>query len=48
MAKFEIIFSDIVEADDFFDAVDIARKKNNVEILTVSALSEEDDYVFEE
>lgn len=48
MAKFEIIFSDIVEADDFFDAVDMAKQKNQFEILSVSAISEDDEYVFEE
>lgn len=48
MAKFEIIFSDIVEADDFFDAVEKAQEMNKYVVLSVSALSEDDDYVFED
>ena len=49
MPEFEIIFAEKVIAEDFFDAVEIAQKKQGVEILTVSAIPPEvDEDVFDE
>lgn len=41
--KFEIHYTRIVEADDFFDAVEIAKHLNNVEeVMSVCPFLEED------
>lgn len=47
MAEFEVIFAKVLEADDFFDAVE---KVKNVDatILNVSVLPEEEEDVYEE
>ncbi len=44
MEEYEIVYAKIIEAEDFFDAVDKA-KCENVEILTVSRLPPEIDDV---
>ena len=45
--NFEIVYAEIIEAEDFFDAVDKA-KKDGREVLSVSEAPEEvDDYVFD-
>lgn len=48
MRKFEVVYAEVIEAEDFFDAVDKA-KKEGVEVLSVSEAPEEayDDYVFD-
>lgn len=43
MSDFEIVFSKIIQADDFFDAVDAAKELENSEILTVSLIPPEVD-----
>ena len=46
MKKFEIVYAKIIEAEDFFDAVEKA-KCENIEIISVSEAPEdiEDEYV---
>lgn len=49
MKKFEVVYAEFIEADDFFDAVDKA-KKDDREILSVSEAPEEeidDEYVLD-
>lgn len=45
--KFEVVYAEFIEAEDFFDAVDKAKKEGR-EVLSVSEAPEEldDDYVF--
>ena len=43
MSDFEIVFSRIIQANDFFDAVDVARELEDGEILTVSLIPPEVD-----
>lgn len=48
MTIFEVIYAKTIEADDFFDAVDKAKKIDCNEILTVSAIPDEvDDDVYD-
>lgn len=46
--RFEIVYAKIIEAEDFFDAVDKA-KKDGIEVISVSEAPEdiEEDYVFD-
>ena len=46
--KFEVVYVETIEANDFFDAVEKAKKTER-EVLSVSEVSEEldDDYVFD-
>lgn len=46
--KFEVVYAEFIEAEDFFDAVDKAKKEGR-EVLSVSEAPEEidDDYVFD-
>lgn len=46
--KFEVVYAEFIEAEDFFDAVDKARREGR-EVLSVSEAPEEieDDYVFD-
>ena len=46
--KFEVVYVEVIEAEDFFDAVDKAKLKGH-EVLSVSEAPEEldDDYVFD-
>ena len=46
--RFEIVYAKIIEAEDFFDAVDKAKKEKN-EIISVSEAPEdiEENYVFD-
>lgn len=46
MAEFEVVFAKIIEAEDFFDAVDKV-KSVDATILNVSALPEEEEDVYE-
>ena len=47
LKNFEIVYAEIIEAEDFFDAVDKAKKEGR-EVLSVSEAPEEvDDYVFD-
>ena len=47
MKNFEIVYAEIIEAEDFFDAVDKAKKEGR-EVLSVSEAPEEvDDYVLD-
>ena len=51
MSNFEIVFAKTVEAEDFFDAVDEAKKIEDCEILTVTAIPPEvddDDPIYDE
>lgn len=45
--RFEIVYAKFIEAEDFFDAVDKA-KKEGIEVISVSEAPEdiEEDYVF--
>lgn len=48
MKKFEIVYAKIIEAEDFFDAVDKA-KNEHTEIISVSEAPddiEEEEYVY--
>ena len=45
--KFEIVYAKIIEAEDFFDAVDKAKQEEGVEVISVSEAPEDDDYVFD-
>ena len=47
--KFEVVYAEIIEAEDFFDAVDKAKVEGR-EVISVSEMPEEldDDYVFDE
>lgn len=47
MKEFEVIYAEIVEAEDFFDAVEML-KKDGREILSVSEAPVEEDNVFNE
>lgn len=42
MRKFEIVYAEFIEAEDFFDAVERAKKEGR-EILSVSEAPEEID-----
>lgn len=46
--KFEVVYVETIEADDFFDAVEKAKNTER-EVLSVSEISEDldDDYVFD-
>ena len=48
MRKFEVVYAEIIEAEDFFDAVEKAKRIGR-EILSVSEAPEEidDEYVFD-
>lgn len=48
MKKFEVVYAEFIEAEDFFDAVDKATKEGR-EILSISEAPEEidDEYVFD-
>ena len=49
MKKFEVVYAEFIEAEDFFDAVDKAKKEGR-EVLSVSEAPEEeldDEYVFD-
>ena len=41
MSKFEVIYSKIIDANDFFDAIEKAEKED-AKLLTVSSLDDED------
>ena len=44
---FEVVYAEMIEAEDFFDAVERAKKEGR-EIISVSEAPEElDDYVFD-
>ena len=45
MGLFEVIYAKKIEAEDFFDAVEKA-KKDGIEVLSVSQISEEEEDVF--
>lgn len=47
MRKFEVIYAEIVEAEDFFDAVE-KMDKIGKEVISCSEVPRDDDYVFEE
>lgn len=42
MRKFEVVYAEFIEAEDFFDAVERAKKEGR-EILSVSEAPEEID-----
>ena len=47
--KFEVVYAEFIEAEDFFDAVDKAKKEGR-EVLSVSEAPEEeidDEYVLD-
>ena len=46
--KFEVVYAEFIEADDFFDAVDKAKSEGR-EVLSVSEAPEEidDEYVYD-
>ena len=44
MREFEVIYAEVVEAEDFFDAVDKIDKDHRT-VLSVSELPQEDDNV---
>ena len=49
MRIFEVVYAEFIEADDFFDAVERAKKEGR-EILSVSEAPEDeldDEYVFD-
>lgn len=46
MREFEVIYAKIIEADDFFDAVEKA-KQEDAEILSVSEAPIEEEDVFD-
>ena len=47
MRTFEVVYAEIIEAEDFFDAVEKA-KKEGIEVISVSEAPEVDDeYVFD-
>ena len=47
MRMFEVVYAEMIEAEDFFDAVERAKKEGR-EIISVSEAPEElDDYVFD-
>lgn len=48
MRTFEVVYAEFIEAEDFFDAVDKA-KKEGIEVLSVSEAPEEldDEYVLD-
>lgn len=48
MRKFEVVYAKIIEAEDFFDAVDKA-KQLGIEVISVSEAPEdiEDEYVYD-
>lgn len=48
MRKFEVVYAEFIEAEDFFEAVEKAKKEDR-EILSVSEAPEEldDEYVFD-
>lgn len=47
--NFEVVYAEIIEAEDFFDAVEKAKVEGR-EIISVSEVPEEldDEYVFDE
>lgn len=47
MGLFEVIFAKKIEAEDFFDAVEEAKSVDDVEVLSVSQISEEEEDVFD-
>lgn len=47
MGLFEVIFAKKIEAEDFFDAVEAAKAVDDVEVLSVSQISEEEEDVFD-
>lgn len=46
--NFEVVYAEIIEAEDFFDAVEKAKQTGR-EVISVSEAPEEidDDYVFD-
>ena len=48
MRVFEVIYAEMIEAEDFFDAVEKAKKQGR-EVISVSEAPEEldDEYVFD-
>lgn len=48
MRNFEVVYAEIIEAEDFFDAVEKAKKEGR-EVISVSEAPDDldDDYVFD-
>ena len=49
MRNFEVVYAEIIEAEDFFDAIEKIKNQEGKEVISVSEAPEEidDDYVFD-